>query len=87
MLGMTQSFNVSVAGALILSEAARQRQQAGMFAQRRIDDDEYQRLLFEWCQPQITAFCQERGLPYPALGEDGELADPQGFSALVNGQR
>jgi len=86
MLGMTQSFNVSVAGALILSEAAKQRQQAGMFEQRRIDDEEYQRLLFEWCQPQITAFCQERDIPYPPLGEDGELADPQAFSALINGQ-
>jgi tRNA (guanosine-2'-O-)-methyltransferase len=58
-----------------------------MFAERRIADDEYQRLLFEWCQPQITAFCQERDLPYPQLGEDGELADPQGFSDLVNGRR
>tara|TARA_Y100001001_G_scaffold158275_2_gene177508 strand:- start:70 stop:753 length:684 start_codon:yes stop_codon:yes gene_type:complete len=86
MLGMTQSFNVSVAGALILSEAARQRELAGMYKERRISDEEYERLLFEWCQPQITAFCQERGLPYPALGEDGELADPQGFSNMINGR-
>lgn len=32
MYGMIQSFNVSVAAAIILSEAARQREAAGMYA-------------------------------------------------------
>lgn len=84
MHGMVQSFNVSVAAALLLSEAQRQRQQAGMFNQRRIADDDYQRLKFEWCQPQVARICQRLQLPYPPLRDDGELADPQGFSALVN---
>lgn len=86
MLGMVQSFNVSVAAAIILCEAQRQREQAGMFEDARLPDDEYQRLLFEWCQPQITRICQTHNLPYPALGEDGELVDPQAFSELVNGR-
>ena len=84
MQGMTQSFNVSVAAAIILSEAQRQREAAGLFGHCRMAADDYQRLLFEWCQPQITQICKQYGLPYPALREDGELADPQAFSELVN---
>lgn len=34
MYGMIQSFNVSVAAAVILSEASRQRVQAGMYDRR-----------------------------------------------------
>ncbi|WP_430460872.1 tRNA (guanosine(18)-2'-O)-methyltransferase TrmH [Thalassolituus sp. LLYu03] len=86
MSGMVQSFNVSVAAAIILSEAQRQRQEAGLFDECRIADDDYQRLLFEWCQPQISEICQAHGLPYPEIGDDGELTDPQGFSQRVNGR-
>ena len=51
----------------------------GMFNQRRIADDDYQRPEVEWCQPQDCArLCQRLQLPYPPLREDGELADPQG---------
>ena len=38
MHGMIQSFNVSVAAAIILAEAARQREQAGMYDQSRIPE-------------------------------------------------
>ncbi|MBU2037515.1 MAG: tRNA (guanosine(18)-2'-O)-methyltransferase TrmH [Gammaproteobacteria bacterium] len=86
MQGMVQSFNVSVAAAIILSEAQRQREAAGLFDENRLDEETYQRLLFEWCQPTITKLCHKYKLPYPELGEDGELVDPQGFSALVNGR-
>ena len=48
MCGMIQSFNVSVAAALILSEAFRQRVQAGMYARMNWSEDEYQTLLQEW---------------------------------------
>lgn len=87
MYGMVESFNVSVAASMMLSEAIRQRKQAGMLNQRRLDDKTYQRLFFEWCQPQITKFCKQRNMPYPEIGEDGELVDPQGFSALVNSNK
>ena len=48
MLGMIQSLNVSVAAAVILAEAARQRQQAGLYARCRIPDDEFAKRLDEW---------------------------------------
>lgn len=85
MLGMVQSFNVSVAAALLLSEAQRQRQAAGFFDQCRLDESTYERLYFEWCQPDFARMCQQRKLPYPPLNDEGELADPQAFSALING--
>lgn len=84
MHGMVQSFNVSVAAALLLSEAQRQREAAGLFRERRLADDDYERLRFEWCQPAIARICQQRQLPYPELDESGELRDPQAFSSLVN---
>jgi len=86
MYGMVQSFNVSVAAAIILNEATRQREAAGLFDQRRISDERFEQLLFEWCQPSATRLCQKYNLPYPALREDGEIADPQAFSQLINEQ-
>jgi tRNA (guanosine-2'-O-)-methyltransferase len=41
MMGMSQSLNVSVACALVLYEAQRQRMQAGMYAQRRLADAQW----------------------------------------------
>lgn len=76
MLGMVESFNVSVACAIILSEAQRQRQSAGLYDHRRLPDDIYNKTLFEWCHPVIADYCNARGIVYPALNEDGEIADP-----------
>ena len=87
MRGMVQSFNVSVAAAIILNEAHYQRQAAGMYNEQRLPDEWFDRLLFEWCQPKIALLCRENNLSYPDLREDGELADPQGFSDLYNAHR
>ena len=84
MLGMVQSFNVSVAAAIILSEAVRQREAAGLFEQARLDKQRYDTLLFEWARPIETKLCKKYGVPYPVLREDGEIADPQAFSELIN---
>lgn len=84
MLGMVQSFNVSVAAALLLSEAERQRSIKGMFDQRRIPDEDFERLIFEWSHPLYTRICKSQGWEYPETNEDGDLADPQGFSKKVN---
>lgn len=84
MLGMVQSFNVSVAAALLLSEAERQRSMKGMFDERRISDKDYERLLFEWSHPLYARICKEQGWERPETREDGELANPQAFSAKVN---
>jgi tRNA (guanosine-2'-O-)-methyltransferase len=77
MLGMVQSLNVSVATAVILYEAQRQRQAAGMYGIRQIPDDEFERLTFEWLHPKIMRFCHKHNLRYPKLNEVGDVADPE----------
>lgn len=74
MRGMVASLNVSVAAAVILYEAERQRAAAGLYRRPRLDPGEYARTLFEWCHPRVAAACRRQGLPYPALTEDGQPA-------------
>lgn len=50
MFGMIQSFNVSVAAALLLGEASRQRQLKGMYDTKTFTDEEYQKLLADWLE-------------------------------------
>ncbi|NND45958.1 MAG: tRNA (guanosine(18)-2'-O)-methyltransferase TrmH [Xanthomonadales bacterium] len=73
MAGMTQSLNVSVACALVLYEAQRQRAAAGLYDAGRLDADTRARLRFEWMHPKLAAFCRERGLDYPELDDEGEV--------------
>lgn len=84
MQGMVQSFNVSVAAALLLSEAQRQRQEAGLYQQRRISDEDYQQTLFEWSHPKLAKLCQKQQIAYPELDENGEVLDAQAFSRQLN---
>ena len=83
MVGMVESLNVSVAAAIILNEAQYQRQKAGMYATCRLPEQEFNRLFFRWAHPKITEFCDEKGLAYPALREDGEIIDPSAWYASV----
>jgi tRNA (guanosine-2'-O-)-methyltransferase len=77
MMGMVQSYNVSVAAGIILSQAQYQRDQQGLYDRPRLDEQTYRRTLFEWAHPQVRDFCRENGLDYPALREeDGEIAEP-----------
>jgi tRNA (guanosine-2'-O-)-methyltransferase len=88
MMGMVESLNVSSACAIILSEAQRQRQLAGLFDQRRLPDEEYMRLLFQWCQPTVKRYCDDRRLTYPPIDpETGELVDGVGWMNQVRRQR
>ncbi|WP_117238118.1 tRNA (guanosine(18)-2'-O)-methyltransferase TrmH [Thermus sediminis] len=48
MLGMVQSLNVSVAAAVILFEAQRQRLMAGLYDRPRLDPELYQKVLADW---------------------------------------
>jgi len=73
MKGMTQSLNVSVACAIVLYEAMRQRDTAGLYGKRRLDSNVLERQRFEWLHPVLTRYCRERGLPYPELDADGEI--------------
>lgn len=76
MSGMVASLNVSVAAALILFEAQRQRAEAGLYDAPRLDPETYRRTLFEWAYPELAAFCREIGHPYPRLDDEGRLLDP-----------
>lgn len=73
MFGLVESLNVSVATAVILFEAQKQRLQAGMYETPRLDPETYRRTLFEWMQPRVAAYCRQRGLDYPALDDDGHV--------------
>jgi len=74
MVGMCQSLNVSVASALILYEAQRQREQAGMYnGECRLSKEEEHRILFEGGHPIFTKLCKEKNLPYPPLDDEGQI--------------
>lgn len=76
MMGVTQSLNVSVACSIVLYEAQRQRQAAGMYDQCRLDDETLARQRFEWLHPVLTTYCKKHQLSYPSLDEAGDLAEP-----------
>lgn len=73
MRGAVASLNVSVAGAVILYEAERQRAEAGLYDRPLRDDAEIRRTLFEWAYPRIAELCRRRSVPYPPLGDEGEI--------------
>jgi tRNA (guanosine-2'-O-)-methyltransferase len=80
MVGMVRSLNVSVATAILLYEAQRQRQAAGLYDAPRLAPERFEALLFEWAHPEIARSCRAAGLSYPALDEDGEIVEmPAGF--------
>jgi tRNA (guanosine-2'-O-)-methyltransferase len=80
MAGMVRSLNVSVATALILFEAFRQREAAGMYQESRLPEARFREMLFEWCHPELAMFFRERGLPYPPLSDEGEALVEPGFN-------
>ncbi len=73
MLGMVQSLNVSVAAAVILFEAQRQRLTAGMYDRVTLDSERFQKILFEWAYPEIAALYRQKKQAYPPLGKEGEI--------------
>ena len=73
MHGLVESLNVSVAAAVILFEAERQRREAGLYDRSRLDPEEFESTLFEWAYPDIARRCRARDLPYPPLADDGAL--------------
>ena len=87
MMGMTQSLNVSVAAALILYEAQRQRQDAGMYQNTQLPEALRQRILFRGGHSLVYKQWQEHGeLPYPEIDEQGEIvAADSWWQALKQG--
>jgi tRNA (guanosine-2'-O-)-methyltransferase len=83
MQGMVQSLNVSVAAALILFEAQRQRELAGLYKRTMLTDEIKHPIYFDGCHPIIARQCKQKKLPYPALNEHGEIvADDEFWQAL-----
>ena len=74
MMGMVQSLNVSVAAALVLYEAQRQRTIAGMYNTQHLAEEECQALAFENGYPRLFKLCQRKGLALPPISELGEIA-------------
>ena len=72
MYGMVESYNVSVANAIILAEMQRQRLQAGLYNPKPIDPMH----LFECLHPKTATICQNNNWSYPSLDEEGDIKDP-----------
>jgi len=73
MVGMVQSLNVSVACSVVLYEAQRQRQIAGMYDQARLPEQRRQKVLFQGGHPIFAEACQRKGLPYPEIDQEGQI--------------
>ena len=76
MHGMVASLNVSVAAAVILYEAERQRRRAGMYEIPQLDPVRYHSTVFEWGYPRLAARYRALNIAYPAIGPEGEILDP-----------
>ena len=83
MMGMVESFNVSVAAAIILAEACEQRRAKGFYDQPRIDSARYHELLFRWGHEKIARLCDAEGIPYPELDDEGQVKNSAALTALL----
>lgn len=77
MVGMVQSLNVSVASALILYEAQRQRAEAEMYGELKVPQEEVDYILFNALHPTIKKYCDKHKMRYPMLDERGDIDDPE----------
>ncbi len=77
MSGMVQSLNVSVAAAILLFEALRQREEAGIIPKNGegLSKRSYQDRLFEWAYPEVANWCKKENKSYPRINEYGEITE------------
>lgn len=88
MVGMAESLNVSVAAAVILYEAQRQRAAAGCYQRPSLPESERQRVLFEGGHPIFARLCRLNQIPYPPLDEQGEIcADASWWEQIRRAKR
>ena len=75
MNGMVQSLNVSVAGAILLFEAIRQRKNKDLipFEGEGLKHKEYKKTLFEWTYPELIDSYKKSNKNYPCLNKEGEI--------------
>jgi len=75
MNGMVQSLNVSVASAILLFEAVRQRKNNNLIPLEGegLNQKEYNKTLFEWTYPELIDSYKKSNKDYPSLDKDGEI--------------
>ena len=75
MHGMVQSLNVSVAGAILLFEAIRQRKNKNLipYNGEGLNQEEYKNTLFEWTYPELIDIYKKSNKDYPSLDENGKI--------------
>ena len=75
MHGMVQSLNVSVAGAILLFEAVRQRKNKNLipYDGEGLNQEEYKNTLFEWTYPELIDIYKKSNKDYPSLDENGKI--------------
>ena len=71
MLGMVPSLNVSVATAVILFEAQRQRLEAGLYNEPKLSGEAMNAQAFRWLYARQAALLEAQGEPFPQLDEEG----------------
>ncbi len=78
MHGMVESLNVSVATAVILFEAERQRELKGMYRKPQLGAERFEQMLFEMAYPRLSRELREQERPYPELDEEGAIVGEKG---------
>ena len=75
MNGMVQSLNVSVAGAILLFEAIRQRKNKDLIPSKGegLKQEEYKKALFEWTYPELIDSYKKSNKDYPCLNKNGDI--------------
>jgi tRNA (guanosine-2'-O-)-methyltransferase len=73
--GLVESLNVSVATAVILYEAQRQRQSAGRYAGNAFSEEQLHSNIVRMLHPVVFRFCVEHGLRLPRLDSEGIIDD------------
>jgi len=72
MIGMAQSLNVSVATALILYEAQRQRQLAGLYEPKSLEEQPFKSLVEQWIERELVRRSKGRGMRSQAADSNDE---------------
>ena len=73
MMGMVQSLNVSVATAVVMFEAYRQRREKGLYDSSQISPRAKEIQAYKWLYPRQAALLTAQGIPFPKLDEQGQV--------------
>ena len=83
MVGMVASLNVSVATAIILTEAMNQRLRSGQYDHPQLTPEEMNHFVFEWGYPDLANYCKTHQVPYPKLDDQGHIIYTPEWKQLI----